>query len=397
MNTTKPHLLTWATIACILLLCSCNSQNSTVSEEVNVIQVPATVQKNKLNNFQDIFADVEIIPLETTEESLLKSASKVIVTDYIYYLSFPFDLYIYDLNGKFLKLLPLGQGPGELTQVMDFQVMENGDLFVLDYKAINQYDALGNFIKDHKFRTESLYINPDKFGWFNENNYHLWVEGSLEFNVESQNEFFHLHQIKNGKLDSSFQKAFSSTFSSNKFTKAGGSYLLSPSDYDNYIYEITESKAPTRKYFIDFGEFNVDKSELQYGFNRESRDRNFQKIRSSFSSSITNFIVIENYIYFQFVHDGKYQYVFFHTVEEAFYSSPSDASLIDETLPFRIIGHYEKDKKILAIGNPQELLRLLEKNNITLKPTNLLDKRDIETLSRMEKEDNPYLILLSLK
>ena len=61
--------------------------------------------------------EVKLIPLETTDESLVSSIYKIIVTGSNIYIYDKFKgggIIIFDKGGKFVKRIPYGQGPGEI-------------------------------------------------------------------------------------------------------------------------------------------------------------------------------------------------------------------------------------------------------------------------------------------
>jgi len=106
---------------------------------------------------------------------------------------------------------------------------------------------------------------------------------------------------------------------------------------------------------------------------------------------------VRGYIYFDFVNGGKYQYLFYNKENKEFFSASHKYVTIDGMLPFRIINRDMKEDKVLAFVEPYMLFDYLKKNNINLEQTTLLDKDDIELLSKMKEDDNPYLIKLSIK
>lgn len=391
------HLLS----ACILLLLclNCGRQEAVVRQaSFERISVPMEVQANDVNKVNDLFAEVEIIPLQTTDSSFLKEARRVLMGDYIYYLSGIEEVFIFERDGTFLKSIPRGNGPGELRQALDIQLDEEGDLFVLEYLTISRYSPLGEFIEEYRINTsQSSYINPSHFAWFDKDNYFLWVKGSRGFSTDLREKYYHLHHIKDGRVDSSAFPVFSMTFDAAKFIQSDGKYYMTPGDYDNYVTELTKDQGIGKKYLIDFGEKNVDTTLLSYGFGRETGFDNYAKIRDLFSASISNFMEMGDYFYFQFVNSGKFQSVFYDKTSGEFFSTPHDKAAIDGLLPFRVIDWDRKDNQLFAIVDPAMWLDYLESNAVELSETPLLDADDIALLKRFGENSNPYLIRIGLR
>jgi hypothetical protein len=387
--------------ACILvLLClNCGRQEAIVRQaSFERISIPTEVQESDANKVNDLFAKVEIIPLQTTDSSFLKEARRVLMGDYIYYLSGIEGVFIFERNGTFLKSIPRGNGPGELRQALDIQLDDEGDLYVLEYLTISRYGPLGEFIEEYRINTEqSPYVNPSHFAWFDKDNYFLWVKGSRGLSTDLRKEYYHLHHIKNGQIDSSAFPVFSMTFGAAKFIQSGGKYYVTPGDYGNYVTELSKEQGMGKPYFIDFGEKNVDTTRLSYGFGRETGFDNYAKIRELFSASISNFMEMGDYFYFQFVNSGKFQFVFYNKTSGEFFSTPHDKALIDGLLPFRVIDWDRKENQLLAIVDPAMWLDYLESNIVELSQTPLLDADDIALLKGFSENSNPYLMRIEIK
>lgn len=386
-------------ITALFLIASCHREpKSPVApyDILETIEIPEKVQFNKNYNLNELFAKVEIIPLETTDESLLRVAKKVLMGEYIYYINYPENLVIFDRAGKFVRKLAQGKGPGEVSQVLDFQIGDDGDLYVLEYKNIVRFSPDGFFKEKYKVTDEKYtYINPNYFGLFDPDNFFVWVQGTPEFSADPKHTYQHLHHIHKGKLAESGFDAFSLTFGNNKFIRSNDRYYLSLSDYDNRVAVISKKKGVEGVLELDFGKYNVNKSQLTYGFRREIGMENFKKL-GQYSSGISNFIDLGNYYFFQFVSNSKYQFVFYKKDSRVFFATSHDKAVIEGLLPFRIIGIDYNAGKLLAVLEPSMWFDFLKKAKPELEESNLLNKQAISILSGISDIDNPYLIRLSL-
>ena len=136
-----------------IYLCSCQeSHNNGKREEYIHIGLK---QRDKTSIY-DIFSKIEVIPLETRNESLLTRIEKIdLFENRIYVFDFKLSsIFIFDDSGCFLhKISNIGKGPEEYTNLSDFQINKNKkELIALSAvdNALFIYDLEGNFIKKKK-------------------------------------------------------------------------------------------------------------------------------------------------------------------------------------------------------------------------------------------------------
>ena len=122
-------------------------------KENNVIQVDLD-NPEKASLF-DYFRSIELIPLETSPDVLVKGLTKVIIHQGNYYaLDKPQSIiFVFDSTGKFLfKIDKKGQGVGEYSFIEDFIINPyNGYLELLEpYGKIHRFDLSGNYIESKR-------------------------------------------------------------------------------------------------------------------------------------------------------------------------------------------------------------------------------------------------------
>ncbi|MFR9542636.1 MAG: 6-bladed beta-propeller [Rikenellaceae bacterium] len=98
-------------------------------------------------SFYDVYDSIEIIPLETTEESILiyrqTKPAKMVLHDDKFYILDENKIFIFDSNGKYIsKINKQGRGRGEYSEISDFNInMFTGDIEILSPTGvINIYD-----------------------------------------------------------------------------------------------------------------------------------------------------------------------------------------------------------------------------------------------------------------
>jgi hypothetical protein len=122
-----------------------------VSDNVIRIDINATHEID----IKDWISGIDVIPLETTDESLMKECYRMVYSHQRYYI---YDqqqrtIFTFDSLGRFLfSTLPLrGQGPEEYITMTDFSINpETGNMEILDplKLKIKVYDKDGKFVKN---------------------------------------------------------------------------------------------------------------------------------------------------------------------------------------------------------------------------------------------------------
>ena len=135
---------------CMLLL-SCNKQNSKTEQKILQVELsPKDLAASTL------FKKIEVIPLETNEQCLIKTIGRIIETNGKYYiLDDDMDagvLFCFDKQGKFLsKIDKRGNGPGEYSLIYEAIVKPEENLIHLlsPMGNIYTYTTDGQFMKKH--------------------------------------------------------------------------------------------------------------------------------------------------------------------------------------------------------------------------------------------------------
>ncbi|QZT36328.1 6-bladed beta-propeller [Halosquirtibacter xylanolyticus] len=124
--------------------------------------VDAEVEKVDLNPFlkkseydlSSYIKEAKLIPLETTEASLLGRISDVIMTSTHIYIrdnSKGHGIFIFDNKGKYITQIKKGQGPGELLRVSDMAFdNSNQELLVSQRNLMSYYSPNGKFVRNSK-------------------------------------------------------------------------------------------------------------------------------------------------------------------------------------------------------------------------------------------------------
>jgi hypothetical protein len=121
----------------------------------NVSSIPLSYLGSKL----------EYIPLETDSACLIKSISRVSVSDSFLFVSDYYRLLLFERSGKYIRQIGSnGRGPGEYNRVLDFVVDEKSrEVFVLSDRQVLVFDFNGQFNRDFKlgFPSSQLILNEN--------------------------------------------------------------------------------------------------------------------------------------------------------------------------------------------------------------------------------------------
>lgn len=139
----------------IFLMYGCEKENNN-----STIKLEPTVDKKlTLGKVRDI------IQLETSEESLIEYVTKTFIDgqNNRIFVNSDMNIFMFDLNGKYITKLKKGKGPGEVNMIVSFAAdAENKRFYALDLGSIiHIYDYDANFIETQKLSDfYSLDIHP---------------------------------------------------------------------------------------------------------------------------------------------------------------------------------------------------------------------------------------------
>jgi hypothetical protein len=114
-------------IALLVIVSGCINNVKTISKSRDTDSLSVFIDIDKISNISllDIFKKVEVIPLETGKNSIIKEISKIICYGNHYYIldSYQNAVFVFDTLGHFeLKLQKVGNGPGEYSLLYDINI-----------------------------------------------------------------------------------------------------------------------------------------------------------------------------------------------------------------------------------------------------------------------------------
>ena len=141
----------------ILSFCFFSCQHTGDSTNDSTIEtIPIFSNYTKQLPFSAFVDNIELIPLETTEDNLIGEITRLIFNDGKYYIRSTHGmqnakLFVFDENGKYLKRISKqGGGPGEYIEFKDFTMTSDNQVVIADYKRLLYFDSEGKFSHSNK-------------------------------------------------------------------------------------------------------------------------------------------------------------------------------------------------------------------------------------------------------
>src|SRR5690606_4755078 len=146
-------------ITCIFVFFIIYTFASCKQKSSGIDTLTANLEHFQRVSFFDLFSQIEIIPLETNENSLIKNITKIeLFEDKIYIVDqSTSEVLIFNSKGNFLKKISdRGQGPDQYLNISDFDIdVANREITLLAPVTTSIYDSAlgGNFVTKYKLPT----------------------------------------------------------------------------------------------------------------------------------------------------------------------------------------------------------------------------------------------------
>ena len=182
-----------------LALGACSKQ---VKENSNVIQVD--IENVQPMNLADFVESIQLVPLETTDESLIKRIERMVIRDGKVYIQNDLqDVLVFDENGKFLLSTAQrrGQGPEDYFMMMSMDVTNDGLISIYEGFRIREYDMDLNLVNSyfpqlpdsiHSALEKRKHIKlDDDIYLFRDNEYTSYYSASKDSVLSIKHEHYH--------------------------------------------------------------------------------------------------------------------------------------------------------------------------------------------------------------
>jgi len=286
----------------LLVIMGCKQKKQSVStDNLQTINVdPRQNSKIKLSNIID---DINIVPLQTSDSSLLGEILGIKKVGGKFYIKSSKNVYVFDSKGKFeRKLGKNGKGPNEILAVTNFYIDDKNNTIEI-YDGVKSqnilYDLKGNVIQSikHKFRYGYDFIKSSKEGYF----------FYLGFDSDEIGELIYVRNLENKEhvdllpynetLSKYIHFGDLVNFVQNKY----GTYFTR--SFSNVIYQLGEDNI-FPKYNIDFGSRDLP-DKILYGNYGDVREFMMTCLKTNYAFRIIGFYEMKNFIIFGFHYKKK--------------------------------------------------------------------------------------------
>ncbi|WP_279105048.1 6-bladed beta-propeller [Bacteroides acidifaciens] len=348
--------------------------------------------KEKSFDFSSHVQKVHFVPLATTDESLISDIYKIVLTDSMIYVFDDFKgggIVIFNREGKFIRRIKHGEGPGELYRLNDISYdKENKELLAYQPPFLQFYTSTGNYLRQMRL----------PFGFYN---FSVIPEGYMFKTFDSSgNE--HLGSRRDNTLlitDKNFKlKCAGIRSSTTNICYGGYSYLylngavtMITHNYNDtiYCYENETGKFEAA-YVMDYHDKKIPDEQLKSYLQMNRRD--FFKALSQNN----NYYFIGEYL------ENNTHQVFFLRND---YSGLQTVVYRDKKTE-KLIGGTNADvslTEIPAVAFPKTAygdwfisVHYPNANDHLLLKSSILTKEDKQTILNLKEDDNPILVFYQL-
>jgi hypothetical protein len=335
---------------------------------------------------------VGIVPLELTDNSMIREISKIYVIDqYILVVDlWKSEIYLFNRSGgDFVRNIGRkGQGPGEYIMFNDVFYDEDSGLIYAHERikrSMYVYDLTGELIREMpcKYWFRSFCKNRDGF----------WVYSCYPEENPEGYALMLLNDSLTGRIEGFLpQKSFFPALEGTRFVKGGDNefYFIYP--FSNIIYQLDNSK-PKPFFHVDFGNKTLPYNKIQQMTDPDVYEELIHN--SDHLAGIVNTQITNGKLYFSFTHTQRtsvrYSAVYDLSKQEVSVFSGSRKYLPEKPLglTFESIAFTEligiNKKELVYSINPDRL----SENDFSLIKENISNS--------LERDSNPILFLIKIK
>ena len=358
---------------------SCRKETNVKCKDCLVLS--ASLDHEEEIPLEKLFNKIELIPLETVDNSLIRTISKYDFFNGKHYILDDTQsiLFIFDNEGNYLdRIAKKGQGPGEYTLIYDFSLNpQRGQIEMLSpFGFIYSYDFEGNFIK--RIDLTSICTGPQRIQIFDDKNYIIWSS------TDPEEDGIRIISQDTGELVNSFwqDNIIINSWQGSVFYRYNNEIYFSLALY-NTVYKATKDSVKTA-YEWNFGNKTMDISRYKFSNNTG----NFMLEQEELIRKIESGEIL--YDYRNHFQNNQYYYarlrferrvtknLFYHkkTGKSYFFEYPV------EGIRFDLL--YFTDECIVGTLRYNEKDKLLN--------CKLLNETNRQKLLSYKEDDNPYLI-----
>lgn len=391
-------------LSSLITLTSCNSrkynaqfsneevENMQLQQSEILIPIDDSIQTIDLNpfinverfDFGNIVSSTKVIKLETTSKSIVGGIYKVIVTNsniYIYDTYKGGSVIIFDNNGRYVKRLVSGNGPGELYRVWDMEYdYNNNELYVYQHPFLVIYDSIGNYLRDTKLPLGFYNFKITNDGYIfrcihNDANYHMGEYHKYTLILTDKN--FKVQKVAFPTIPDTKLVGYSYLFN------FGNDYIVT-TPFTDTIYTLSNGKLQA-KYSLQYKN-NLDKKYINY----EKHDKLMEYIgANNIYYHLGTHLETNNYSAF-FLDNRNGRTIVYMNKTNSNMLGGCGHKIDAHHLPYICYPINTYNDYFVSLVLPHDY------KQYKMESSSALSKEDIEKLESFEEEDNPAIVLFKI-
>lgn len=380
-------------IGFLIFWASCNKDQK---DHNSLVSIHIDKSFTNVITLDSIVKDYSLIELETKDECLLATITQIDYLDNRFYIqdSRSHTFMAFDTCGKVIyKLSSVGRGPYGFSDIYDFKVDNNHNLYVLSgFNGIVIFDSTGSYVSSINYYSESInYAGTiNAFGLTGTGDFYLW-NGTLGIDKDNYQGTYHIYRFTQDKKVSESYLPIEHGFrgSYKIFYGREADYLIQTLPGNDTIFRANQTGI-SPAYYVDFGRTKIPQNYLPNKFENFLQEFYRLKTETGFSHSINSPLETENYLYFQFGNSGITRFATYSLISE---------KVITGTLQFRDILGWPTfactfNNKLVGYIEPSKLASVSSEK---VKNFSKIEKEIYDKLRKTDPGNNPILLVLQVK
>ena len=376
-------------------------------EEITALELDSTrnisVQKNRvltvnLNpflekqsyNLGEMIKTINVIPLETTDESIISFIKDIIVTDSYIYIHDEYkggEIVIFDKQGNFVKRIEKGQGPGEILPSLKniaFDI-ENDELIVFNNHFFSFFTPNGQYKRREKIplNAYSFAITSDGYLFHSINglnNQHINL--NIEYQILVTNRRYKLLSV-----------GFPYAYAEDNNYEGQTRYIMANKDnvnftfkFTNSIYQYTDNYNMSLKYILDISNKEIPENLLQ-----ENYDMLMSELENNdYYFYMGDYVESPTHDYFRLMNLYTRQYTDIYRSKQTGNCKGGESRLVDRTL------YVPLNEPISSYGKYFVSYFFPSDERMGLLTSEVLPDDVVKKIKLLSEEDNPILVFYEL-
>lgn len=362
--------------AMALALGACSEQPK---ENSNVIQVD--IENAQPMNLADFVESIQLVPLETTDESLIKRIDRMVIQDgKVYIQNERQNVLVFDKNGKFLLSTSkrLGQGPEDYFMMTSMDITDDGLISIYEGFRIREYDMDLNLVNSyfpqlpdsiHNAQEMRKHIKLDKDTYlFRDYQYTSYYSASKDSVLSIKYEHYHPY-------------SYTGNVNSLRFLKHQEEIYFSPTFICDTLYRLNQQTHCMEPVVIyDAGDTDVNIDDIAKDMPAQYY---FEFIFHTDKPFLCDKIHLSNADFCFWTNIKKEEYGVTYRSKQGEVTTYKNGK---ETLP---TPHTVYEGKLVYASMPEEVEKHIN--------TQLVDAESLERIKDLKEDDNQVLVIYTLK